>query len=135
MFGIFIGIDYLGSRQAVKQLAMESAPAAAPRTLPAGEFVEGFFVPAKVRYHPGHAWAQRERTRLMRVKVWANLAPHFSERLIISKCQSLRAGSARVPAFQRSPLSHPSYRLYNVCLRGVRPAILGPGLRHPFLTN
>ncbi|HEY6946217.1 MAG TPA: glycine cleavage system protein H [Candidatus Acidoferrum sp.] len=69
MFAIFIGIDYLRSRHAMKQLALQPAQAAAPRSLPAGEFVEGFLVPANVRYHPGHAWAQKERKRLMRVGV------------------------------------------------------------------
>jgi glycine cleavage system H protein len=69
MFAIFIGIDYLRSRHAVKPLVMEPAQAAAPRHLPAGEFVEGFLVPANVRYHAGHAWAQKERKRLMRVGV------------------------------------------------------------------
>jgi len=69
MFATFIGIDYLRSRHAMKQLAMEPGQAAAPRNVPAGEYVEGFLVPANVRYHPGHAWVQRERKHLMRVGV------------------------------------------------------------------
>lgn len=68
MFAVFIGIDYLRSRHAVKQMATEPNQAAASN-LRAGEYVEGFLVPANVRYHPGHAWAQRERKRLMRVGV------------------------------------------------------------------
>lgn len=69
MFAVFIGIDYLRSRHAMKQLALQPARAAAPRGVSASEFVEGFHVPANVRYHPGHAWAQKERKRLMRVGV------------------------------------------------------------------
>jgi glycine cleavage system H protein len=68
MFGTFILIDYLRSRHAVAHLAVAAAPVIS-RTAPTGEFVEGFLVPAKVRYHAGHGWAQRERSRLMRVGV------------------------------------------------------------------
>ncbi len=69
MFAVFIGIDYLRSRHAMKLLALQTAQAAVPRSVSAGEFVEGFLVPVNVRYHPGHAWAQKERKRLMRVGV------------------------------------------------------------------
>lgn len=68
MFGTFILIDYLRTRHAAPHLVAETAPAAS-RPLPAGDFVEGFLVPANVRYHPGHGWAQRERNRLLRVGV------------------------------------------------------------------
>jgi glycine cleavage system H protein len=67
MFGTFILIDYLRTRHAVPAVAAETAPAL--RTATSGEFVEGFHVPAMVRYHAGHGWAQRERARLMRVGV------------------------------------------------------------------
>lgn len=68
MFGTFVLIDYLRSRHAMPTVAAEAAQAAA-RVAPTGEFVEGFHVPATVRYHAGHGWAQRERSRLMRVGV------------------------------------------------------------------
>lgn len=69
MFAIFVGIDYLRSRHAMKHLTIEPARAATSRNVPAGEYVEGFLVPANVRFHPGHAWVQRERKHLMRVGV------------------------------------------------------------------
>lgn len=69
MFAIFIGIDYWRSRHAVKQMTAQPIRAVAAGTAPDGEFVEGFLVPTNVRYHAGHAWAQRERKRLMRVGV------------------------------------------------------------------
>ena len=53
----------------MKQLTMEPAHTAAPSNGRISEYVEGFLVPANVRYHSGHAWAQRERKRLMRVGV------------------------------------------------------------------
>jgi glycine cleavage system H protein len=68
MFGTFILVDYLRSRHAMPVVAGETAQAAA-RQAPTGEFVEGFHVPATVRYHAGHGWAQRERSHLMRVGV------------------------------------------------------------------
>jgi len=68
MFGTFILIDYLRTRHAVPKVALE-AGALPLRTAPYGEFVDGFRVPATVRYHAGHGWAQRERSRLMRVGV------------------------------------------------------------------
>lgn len=68
MFGAFILIDYLRSRRTAPQLAVEAVPVSS-RTAPSGEFVEGFHVPEKLRYHAGHGWAQRERARLMRVGV------------------------------------------------------------------
>lgn len=68
MFGTFVLVDYLRSRHAMPVVAGETAQAAA-RQAPTGEFVEGFHVPATVRYHAGHGWAQRERSRLMRVGV------------------------------------------------------------------
>jgi len=68
MFGTFILIDYLRTRHAVPQVASE-AVASAARPVLSGEFVEGFLVREKVRYHPGHGWAQRERSKTMRVGV------------------------------------------------------------------
>jgi glycine cleavage system H lipoate-binding protein len=68
LFGTFILIDYVRTRHAVPAMVADAAPALA-RIAPSGEFVEGFHVPATVRYHAGHGWAQRERARLMRVGV------------------------------------------------------------------
>jgi glycine cleavage system H protein len=68
MFGTFVLIDYLRIRHTTPQVATENVPAVARPAL-SGGFVEGFLVPEKVRYHAGHGWAQRERSRLMRVGV------------------------------------------------------------------
>ena len=68
MFGAFILIDYLRTRHAVPHTVSEAA-ASVSRPALSGEFVEGFLVPAKLRYHAGHGWAQRERSQTMRVGV------------------------------------------------------------------
>ena len=68
MFTTFILIDYLRTRHTAPHLADESV-ALLSRPALSGEFVEGFLVPAKVRYHAGHGWAQRDRSCLMRVGV------------------------------------------------------------------
>jgi glycine cleavage system H protein len=68
MFATFILIDYLRTRRTAPHLVRESVPVVS-RPAVSGEFVEGFHVPATVRYHAGHGWAQRERTHLMRVGV------------------------------------------------------------------
>jgi len=66
-FFTFILIDYLLSRKkAPKPLWV-----AATRQSAGAEdmFVEGFLVPDRVRYHPGHSWALRERKNLVRVGI------------------------------------------------------------------
>ncbi len=64
-FLTFILIDYLLSRQRV--------PLEARAERPAQEFdetfVEGFRVPKRLRYHPGHTWILRERKNLVRVGI------------------------------------------------------------------
>jgi glycine cleavage system H lipoate-binding protein len=67
-FAIFITIDYLRNRKRAPQLGEEKSPVVG-RAVPAGNFVEGFFVPKDLRYHPGHGWALRERKNLTRVGV------------------------------------------------------------------
>ncbi len=66
-FAVFILIDFLLSRKKAVQLdtAAESTPAAEWDP----NYVEGFLVPDRFRYHPGHSWALKERTRLVRVGV------------------------------------------------------------------
>jgi glycine cleavage system H protein len=69
-FGVFIAIDYLRNRNKEPQIAMEMEEglvAVAPMQLEA--VVEGFHVPERLRFHAGHGWALRERTRLARVGV------------------------------------------------------------------
>jgi glycine cleavage system H lipoate-binding protein len=68
MFATFIAIDYIRNRNKVPHAAAEAVPRAATG-VSQGEFVDGFHVPENRRYHPGHAWALRERSRLARVGV------------------------------------------------------------------
>ncbi len=67
-FSSFLLIDYLRSRHAIVQPALQVAPAkhdALPRLQPA--LVGGFAVPENLRYHPGHTWALSESPNLVRV--------------------------------------------------------------------
>lgn len=66
-FAIFILFDYYRSKKPAMQLAAELRPAvpAQLRVLPA--VVAGFRVPAHLSYHPGHTWAVKESTELVRV--------------------------------------------------------------------
>ena len=65
-FMVFIVLDYvLNHRKVMNTVAVD-----APRTVPAqaaGDYVDGFLVPEKLSYHPGHAWLIRERKNVVRV--------------------------------------------------------------------
>jgi len=64
-FLVFIIIDWALSRKKVIEEETEQ-----PATADLGpNYVEGFLVPDKLQYHPGHSWAFRERKRLTRVGV------------------------------------------------------------------
>ncbi|HZT33706.1 MAG TPA: glycine cleavage system protein H [Bryobacteraceae bacterium] len=64
-FLIFILLDYaLNRKKAVQPVAVETSPVS-PALKPA--YVEGFLVPEQLAYHPGHAWAMRERRSQVRV--------------------------------------------------------------------
>jgi len=66
-FATFLAIDYFYSH---KQIVAQTAVApvkAMRRELPIPEIVNGFKVPANLRYHPGHTWAQTEGPSLVRV--------------------------------------------------------------------
>jgi len=67
-FLVFILLDWLLSRNKVSQPVMATIKAPA-RTQPHidPEHVEGFLVPDKLAYHPGHSWLARERRNLVRV--------------------------------------------------------------------
>jgi glycine cleavage system H protein len=65
-FLVFIVLDYLLNRRKV----MATVAVDAPRTVPAqagGDYVDGFLVPEKLSYHPGHSWLMRERKNVVRV--------------------------------------------------------------------
>jgi glycine cleavage system H protein len=65
--GVFVLADFLLSRKKVVRVdAAEEARYAAESD---PDYVEGFLVPSRFRYHPGHSWVLRERTRLARVGV------------------------------------------------------------------
>lgn len=64
-FAIFLSIDYIRTRNAVKQPVMQVARETAPHVIPA--LVAGFKVPDNVRYHAGHTWALSESSELVRV--------------------------------------------------------------------
>jgi glycine cleavage system H protein len=66
-FLIFILLDWLLSRNKATQPVVATAPArpVAPKTPP--DYIEGFLVPQKLSYHPGHSWLVRERRNLVRI--------------------------------------------------------------------
>lgn len=66
-FAIFVLFDYYRSKKPALQLAAEPRPAvpAPVRVFPA--IVAGFRVPAHLSYHPGHTWAMKEGSDLVRV--------------------------------------------------------------------
>jgi glycine cleavage system H protein len=64
-FLVFILIDYLLSRKKAVQDAADQVPS----TEFDPNYVDGFLVPEKFQYHPGHSWALRERKKLTRVGI------------------------------------------------------------------
>jgi len=65
-FLVFIVLDYVLNRRKV----MNTVAVDASRTVPAqagGDYVDGFLIPEKLSYHPGHAWLMRERKNVVRV--------------------------------------------------------------------
>lgn len=66
-FLVFILLDWALNRKKAVQTAAAPFPAV-PHAMP-GDFVDGFLVPEHMSYHPGHAWALRERRNLVRVGV------------------------------------------------------------------
>ena len=66
-FLIFILLDWvLSRRKAAQPRAVRETAAMLPRATDPS-YVEGFLVPDKVSYHPGHSWLVRERRNLVRV--------------------------------------------------------------------
>ncbi len=64
-FVVFILIDFLLSRK--KAVQTESAAETAPSAEWDPNYVEGFLVPERFQYHPGHSWVMKERKKLARV--------------------------------------------------------------------
>jgi len=65
-FLVFIVLDYaLNHRKAIRTVPAQAHHAAS--AMPDGEYVDGFMVPEKLSYHPGHAWLMQERKNVVRV--------------------------------------------------------------------
>jgi len=65
-FLVLIVVDYLLNRRKAVQTVTADAPrTSAAQTNP--DYVDGFQVPEKISYHPGHAWLVHERKNVMRV--------------------------------------------------------------------
>jgi glycine cleavage system H protein len=65
-FLVLIVVDYLlNRRKAVQTVAADAPHTSAAQTSP--DYVDGFQVPEKISYHPGHAWLVHERKNVMRV--------------------------------------------------------------------
>ncbi len=66
-FLIFILLDWvLNRRKAVQPKAVVEEQRLLPRLVDSS-YVDGFLVPEKLSYHPGHSWLVRERRNLVRV--------------------------------------------------------------------
>jgi glycine cleavage system H lipoate-binding protein len=63
-FAVFIAIDWMLSRKKLPAVMPVHSPEPA---VPSSNFIEGFNVPPDLAYHPGHAWARRERKNVVRV--------------------------------------------------------------------
>jgi hypothetical protein len=65
MFLVFALIDWVLTRgkAAVEDPAAETVP------VRDGEYAYGFHLPNRLRYHPGHGWALRERKNVIRVGI------------------------------------------------------------------
>ena len=67
-FVTFIVLDYiLNRKRAIATVPAETPETAAALAGPVGDYVNGFFTPESVSYHPGHSWLVRERKTLVRV--------------------------------------------------------------------
>lgn len=65
-FLVFVVLDYvLNRRKAVPTLVAASSKPSPAVAL--GDYVDGFLVPERVGYHPGHSWVLRERKNMVRV--------------------------------------------------------------------
>jgi len=66
-FLIFIVLDWAINRRKAPQVAAVSAHTVPPVLESA--YVEGFLVPERLSYHPGHSWVMQERRNLARVGI------------------------------------------------------------------
>ena len=67
-FLTFILLDWLLNRNKVaRPVAAAVTPARVPAPRIEPEHVEGFLLPEKLAYHPGHSWLMHERRNLVRV--------------------------------------------------------------------
>lgn len=67
-FLVFIVLDYVLNRH--KAIVAVGHEAASPSPVQMdGDYVEGFHVPERLSYHPGHSWLVRERKNVVRIGV------------------------------------------------------------------
>jgi glycine cleavage system H protein len=66
-FGAFILIDWILSRKKIATAEQQMEAAEALEWNP--DYVEGFLVPDRFQYHPGHSWVLKERKKVARVGV------------------------------------------------------------------
>jgi glycine cleavage system H lipoate-binding protein len=66
-FALFLIIDYYRTRKPALQLEVKPRPAVPAPQHVIPMVVAGFRVPAHLAYHPGHTWALKESTELVRV--------------------------------------------------------------------
>ncbi len=64
-FAVFLSVDYILHRK--NQPAVSPVDQEGAATSAAQEIVDGFHFPAKLRYHAGHTWLNRERKSVHRV--------------------------------------------------------------------
>lgn len=101
-FLVFIVLDYvLNRRQAIATVGV-TVPSATPVQMD-GDYVEGFHVPERLSYHPGHSWLMRERKNVVRVGIdeFAAALAGKVERIELPKPgQWIRQGQATVALYR-----------------------------------
>jgi glycine cleavage system H protein len=79
-FLVFVMIDVVMNYRRAPKVARQAVPAATPAAFLQPSVVDGFQVPAELRYHLGHTWLYRERKNVARIGVdefGAALAGHI----------------------------------------------------------
>lgn len=65
-FLVFIVLDYVLNRRKVLSTVATEEPKAVLAPV-GGDYVDGFLVPERLSYHPGHCWLVQERKNVVRV--------------------------------------------------------------------
>lgn len=67
-FLVFIVLDYVLNRRNAMATAGVEVASTGPVQME-GDYVEGFHVPERLSYHPGHSWLVRERKNVVRIGI------------------------------------------------------------------